>query len=120
MSREAYLLTALTAALLWGAFRWRQHQDWAIFALAVVGFLAAFAWMGILPALLIILGAVILFFLGAHMIIAPKFYVGLGPIPAQNAQNVRAMGLVTIVIIGFSTAIFTVPILSYIFSSGVN
>lgn len=53
---------------------------------------------------------------GIHMLIQPRIYVGRGPIPAQSAGNVRAMGGLFAVLGTACLSPILVPILSSLFS----
>ena len=61
---------------------------------------------------MIILGVIALL-AGLHMIAQPVFYVGRGPIPAQSATNVRAMGVLFAILGGTLTAFVLIPILLF-------
>jgi hypothetical protein len=51
-----------------------------------------------------------LLLVGIHMMLQPRVYVGRGPIPAQSAGNVRAVGAIFALFGGVFTAGFTAPI----------
>jgi hypothetical protein len=48
---------------------------------------------------------------GLHMIVQPGVYVGRGPIPAQNARSVRAIGIMFVLVGIPLTGFFLAPIL---------
>lgn len=52
---------------------------------------------------------------GIHMIAQPAIYVGRGPIPAQSATNVRAMGVLFAILGGTPVAFALIPILVFQF-----
>lgn len=53
---------------------------------------------------------------GIHMMVQPRVYVGRGPIPAQSARNVRAMGILFATMGGSVTAVWLVPVLLFQFA----
>lgn len=52
---------------------------------------------------------------GLHMIVQPTIYVGRGPIPAQSATNVRAMGWIFTLLGGAPVAFVLLPTLLSLF-----
>jgi len=68
-------------------------------------------WHLTVSGLLVLLVMFALLLAGIHMVLQPRVYVGRGPIPAGSAANVRAMGVIFIVLGGAVTAKFALPIL---------
>lgn len=63
--------------------------------------------------LLVLAVMVAMLLAGVHMILRPGVYVGKGPIPARSAGNVRAMGVMFVILGGVVTAKFAVPMLLF-------
>lgn len=61
--------------------------------------------------LVILLAMFILIPAGLHMMVQPDVYVGRGPIPANNARNVRMMGGLFAALGGIFFMFFSLPIL---------
>jgi hypothetical protein len=67
-------------------------------------------WQLNLYGLIYLIAMFALLLIGIHMMLQPRIYVGRGPIPAQSAGNVRAMGGIFAFFGGVFTACFTAPI----------
>jgi hypothetical protein len=67
-------------------------------------------WHLTLPGLVILVLMAAMLVVGIHMIVRPQVYVGRGPLPAQGPANVRAMGVLFVILGGSITAFFTAPI----------
>jgi hypothetical protein len=67
-------------------------------------------WHLTLPGLVILALMAAPLLAGIHMIARPQAWVGRGPLPAGDAKNVRAMGVLFVILGGSITAFFTAPI----------
>lgn len=67
-------------------------------------------WHLTLPGLVILVAMAAMLVIGIHMIVRPQAWVGRGPLPARDAANVRAMGVLFAILGGAITAFFTAPI----------
>ena len=68
-------------------------------------------WLFTIFGIVLFLGMSALVLVGVHMMIQPQIYVGRGPIPARDARNVRAMGVLFSILGGTFTTMFTLPLL---------
>ena len=73
-------------------------------------------WTLTVGGLIVLIGMFILLLAGIHMLIQPQAYVGRGPIPAQSAGNVRAMGVLFAILSIACLSPIIVPNLFYLFS----
>lgn len=68
-------------------------------------------WNLTFHGLLVLAAMAAMLLAGLHMIVQPGAYVGKGAIPARSPGNVRAMGVMFVILGGVVTAMFTLPAL---------